>query len=592
MARIRAFVDSDHSFVVWQPDEPIPGCLGFALKRKTVGSDEETVLDTWVGFAGDTAPPGTKRPSTEWPIQRLMWSDYAPERKPVTYQAVPLTGEKGNLVEDAANATPWSDPVTVTTDVGNGVSAYFNRGIVATQWLSRALRERGGETRAVLTKAIEAPGDRIRNFLGGAVLWKLPKLLDDALQSGGEIHAALFELNDPQLIEALQAFGPRAHVVLSNGTKDEDENADARKALRDKQVDVRDRFVKTSSHFAHNKFLVVSDANGPTAVWTGSTNWTITGLCTQSNNAILIENAEIAGWFRSEWDLLTSAGNDYPDALFVGNDTTRTTALDAGASAQAWFAPVRGTIDLASARERITGAKDGILFLMFNPGPVGTLLNDIVERTAAGSPTFDPELHVHGVVNQDPSTATHPVVGLLHRGELTEADISVVLPAAVDEDQGFWLKELNYSMVMVHSKCIVIDPFGEKPMRDHRLAQHGPEGVGQERRQPRDHRRQPGARRGLRRLRHGRLQPVPLALLPAPGGAGRRARDRGGRGRRAHLGGAGRRRHLAEQVLHRGRRAARARVLAARLITPAWAGGRAGRRSCPPRRRSCPAGSA
>src|SRR5215470_4461172 len=357
MAQIRAYVDSDHAFIVWESDAPIPGCRGFALRRKLSGSGAETILDTWVGFAGDTAPPGTKRPSTKWPIQRFTWSDYDPPREPVSYQATPLIGDKDDLVEDAAHATGWSEPTVVTADAGEGISAYFNRGVVATQWLSGALRARGGETRAVLTDVIKTPGDRIRNFLGGAVLWRLPRLLNDALQSAGEIHAALFELNDPQLIGALQAFGPRAHVVLANGTNKDDENLAARKALRDCKVDVHDRMVSTSSHLAHNKFLVVSDASGPTAVWTGSTNWTMTGLCTQSNNAILIESPEIASWYRSEWDQLVSAGNDYPDGLFTGNAVTRQMTLAAPAAAaaptaappaaaQVWFAPVRGTIDL------------------------------------------------------------------------------------------------------------------------------------------------------------------------------------------------------------------------------------------------------
>ncbi len=125
---------------------------------------------------------------------------------------------------------------------------------------------------------------------------------------------------------------------------------------------------------------------------------------------------------------------------------------------------MRNTVDLQSARERINAARDGILFLMFNPGPAGTLLNDIIERTTPASATYDPNLHVHGVLNQDPSTTAHPVVGLFHRGDLTEADVDVVLPAAVDSDFAFWLKELNYSLVMVHSKCIVLDPFGAKPV--------------------------------------------------------------------------------------------------------------------------------
>ena len=460
MAAIRAFVDSDHSLVVWKLDAPIQNCRGFALKRRTGDTPaEEDVLDTWVGFAGDTAPPGTKRPSSEWPIQRYIWSDYNPPRdKAVSYRAVPMIGSKDALQEDAGQATAWSNPVTVSADVGDGISAYFNRGVVATQWLSREMRARGPENRTALTELIKTPQDRVRNFLGGAVLWRLPRLLNETLQSGGEIHAALFEL-----IEALTTFGAKAHVVLANGSKLPDENAEARQTLKNAGVEVHDRIVG-ASHFAHNKFLAISDANGPTSVWTGSTNWTITGLCTQSNNALLVENGELANWYLSEWQALVDAGNDYPADLFNENDQARTVALGSDAtSSQVWFAPVRNTVDLESARERINAAHDGILFLMFNPGPAGTLLNDIVERTTPGSASFDPNLHVHGVLNQDPSTTAHPIVGLFHRGDLTEADIDVVLPAAVDSDFAFWLKELSYSLVMVHSKCIVLDPFGTKP---------------------------------------------------------------------------------------------------------------------------------
>ena len=237
------------------------------------------------------------------------------------------------------------------------------------------------------------------------MLWRLPQLMAEALDAGDEIHAALFELKDTQLVELLQAFGDRAHVILANGAQTDDENADARAALRDSGVDVRDRLV-TSSHFAHNKYLVVSDGGGGRAVWTGSTNWTTTGLCTQSNNAILIENREIAAWYRAEWDQLASAGSEYPSDLFVANDVVRATSPAPATTAQVWFAPVRGTIDLLSGRERIVGAEQGILFMMFNPGPVGTLLNDIVERTSPASPTYDPALHVHGVINQDPSTTS------------------------------------------------------------------------------------------------------------------------------------------------------------------------------------------
>jgi hypothetical protein len=87
----------------------------------------------------------------------------------------------------------------------------------------------------------------------------------------------------------------RAHIVLGNGSvkhKGDDGNADARDALR--MCDVRDRMTAPRA-LAHNKYLVLCDAHQtPQAVWTGSTNWTETGLCTQANNAVLIRNVALA----------------------------------------------------------------------------------------------------------------------------------------------------------------------------------------------------------------------------------------------------------------------------------------------------------
>jgi len=65
---------------------------------------------------------------------------------------------------------------------------------------------------------------------------------------------------------------------------------------------------------------------------------------------------------------------------------------------------------LAYARKLINAAKEGILFLFFNPGHfVGadqpeikwTLLQNILVRHHAGSPNYNPNLYVRGVVNQE-----------------------------------------------------------------------------------------------------------------------------------------------------------------------------------------------
>ena len=54
----------------------------------------------------------------------------------------------------------------------------------------------------------------------------------------------------------------------------------------------------------HNKFMVLSQNNAPVAVLTGSTNWTSTGLCTQTNNALVIDSPVVAQHYMAYWNTL------------------------------------------------------------------------------------------------------------------------------------------------------------------------------------------------------------------------------------------------------------------------------------------------
>jgi hypothetical protein len=128
-----------------------------------------------------------------------------------------------------------------------------------------------------LAKAITDPQDQIRWFLAGPARDKLVALLSAAVADKAHIYAALFELDDPELLTLLKALKKRAHIVLGNGSvkkKGQDENKDARDELS--VCDLKDR-MSAPRALAHNKFLVACDAGKqPQAVWTGSTNWTKT----------------------------------------------------------------------------------------------------------------------------------------------------------------------------------------------------------------------------------------------------------------------------------------------------------------------------
>ena len=464
--KVRVYHNGDDVFIAWKPDGIIPECRGFGLLRRR--NEVEEVVSTWVGFEGQQAADGERRASTNWPIQKYQWTDYmAQPGDEVAYRVLPMVGpDKDNLRPDPATASEWTEPVTLSHMVSPGVEVLFNRGIVASQWVSRRLGVTGHDLQnQTLDRVIATPGDKLRSYLAGPLGDRLFALLAEAVTEKREIYAALFELDDPQLIDALLAIGSRAHLVLANGSvekKGQDENAAARAALIAGQVEVHDRMCAPRA-LGHNKFLVICDVDGsPRWVWTGSQNWTMTGLCTQANNSVLIDDPQLAAQYRSQWDQLREAGEVTPASLKQSNTLPRDQQVDK-AGVRLWFTPTIEYADLVDTRKIIANAQQAVLFLMFNPGPRDSLLNAILDLARA--PHAGSRLYFRGVLNQDPSTKPNPV-GLFDQKNREYADYDVVLPAAIDKATDFFraeLKKLDRAFAMVHSKVIVVDPFGDRP---------------------------------------------------------------------------------------------------------------------------------
>lgn len=464
----KVYANSDDTLVVWKVDAPIPDCRGFAIYRRRGGSQKLELLSNRVGWDEDDKL--REAPSTKWPIQRFTWTDYkARAGEVVSYRIVPMVGDRNQLRPNEELASPWTAEITLRPDGHNGIAAFFNRGIVASQWLSRVLGEGESSVRQrKLREIIEDPGDRTRGFLGGELRAAMLRLLGDARKRKVDVYAALYELDDPELTDALVALGKKAHVVLANGStkkKTKDPNKAAREALREAGAEVHDRMT-APRHLAHNKFLVVTDDAGvPQQVWTGSTNWSKTGLCTQGNNGILFTHPKLAAVFHTQWEQLRDAESSFDRAALAEINSKSEEIKDDGRSYKVWFTPVNDEADLDEARELIEGAKRGILFAMFNPGPRGTLLNAITKRRG------DPTLIVQGIVNQDPANPNdeedeEQVQIFRNKQKTLKGSFQIALPAAIDKRVSFWipeLKKLNGTWAMVHSKVIVIDPFGPEP---------------------------------------------------------------------------------------------------------------------------------
>jgi phosphatidylserine/phosphatidylglycerophosphate/cardiolipin synthase-like enzyme len=463
--KLKVYHNGDDVFIAWKPTGIVEHCRGFALLRRRNGVEE--VVSTWVGFADEDHEEGERRASINWPIQKYQWTDYmANPGDTLQYRVIPMIGpDKNKLSSDHKNASDWSEEFKLSHEVSPKMEVYFNRGIVASQWVSRRLgiSDDNLQTKK-LRQIIETPNDPFRNYLAGPLGERLFKLLADAAKNKYHVYGALYELDDKQLQDGLKKLKKHAHIVLANGSVKkvgEDQNADAREDLSG-VVDLHDRMISPRA-LGHNKFLVVCDGNhSPRWVWTGSQNWTKTGLCTQANNSVLIDDHALAREYRKQWDLLKESGDETTDELKDSNTEPRDATVS-GLPVRLWFTPTVGQVDLEEATALIENSKQSILFLMFNPGPKDTLLNAIVAKARKKAKK---KLYVHGVVNQDPSTEKNPVE-LFDSANSEKADYEVVLPAAIDKTTAYWaaeMKKLPQTFAMVHSKVVLIDALGDNPI--------------------------------------------------------------------------------------------------------------------------------
>src|SRR5215831_5768945 len=313
-----ALANNDVVLVAWRYAQPIDGCLGFEVSRQENGTTADgnwVPLPAWVGFKGDENPQWTQKTTTLWPIQKFEWKDLTAARgKSYGYRIVPMVGTPGNLEPQMRHAL-YTNTASLTPQRGS-FSVYFNRGILSTQFVAHQIKSgtEGTPNYRVLKSRIDQPGDPLRSALAGQIIEGVEVLLDRAVTKGGSCYAALYELDDTELVQRLAGMKEgQLHLILSNAGTADATNAPARQTLHESGVDITDRFLPTN-HIGHNKFVAYVDAaNEPKAVLLGSTNWTDTGLCAQSNNALVVESASLADAYVAYWKQLKSDEKQGPE---------------------------------------------------------------------------------------------------------------------------------------------------------------------------------------------------------------------------------------------------------------------------------------
>jgi phosphatidylserine/phosphatidylglycerophosphate/cardiolipin synthase-like enzyme len=494
--KLRVYTNEDDALLFWSIADPIDACRGFAIERRKRNGNgnakaTECFLANRVGFEHDDLPsdPGEDqdpepltKPSTEWPFQRFSWTDHdANTGDTVSYRVIPvIRNDAGELERVNSMASEWSPERTLGEQKSSTFRPFFNRGFVMSQFMARFLKEKKLSLKQFKETIRDKDDETIRLFLSGDLRVELLNQLEIARKEKTDVHAALFELSDDELVDALCALGRKAHVVLANGSvtkrKDEtatearkrDENEKARKRLTKAKVEVEvdNRFISPGA-LGHNKFLVRMGKNGkPAVVWTGSTNWAPTGLCTQVNNGLLIGDPGIAQVYLDQWTRLRTAGSAFPKDLIDENSRPKTVPGANDVRSIVWFTRARKGVDLDALRDEVQHARDGILFLMFMPGSTG-LFSTVAARSA------EPNLYVRGVVSELPHGRDDESVldvNLIAGGTHTSMHLDIIQPEGVRHPFARFAEEVTRKQFLggighaiIHSKVVVIDPFSSDP---------------------------------------------------------------------------------------------------------------------------------
>jgi phosphatidylserine/phosphatidylglycerophosphate/cardiolipin synthase-like enzyme len=485
-----AFSNNDIAVAAWTFGGRLKDCLGFAIYRTDVKAGTETCLPALATFPGQDA--SANRTTAQDPVQKFFWKDvYAKRGGSYRYRIVPMAGAPGALAPMAVGSLT-TNIVQLTPDYGL-LSAYFNRGMLATQATARALHTEGDLSgmKTELLRRIADPTDQLRIDLAGDMIEAMTMLPDEAAEKNCKVWCALYEFEDTQLIGSLKALKGNANLILSNmpgkvdGTQTDDTYETERVAARAAGVNVIDRMMP-SGHIGHNKFTILDDG-GPKAVQFGSTNWTDRALCAQSNNTVIARSPKVAAAYMEYWNDLKSdtdaAGGKGKQAAPLrtadGGGPVSVELEDGSGTVDLWFSPNTGKArgrthaneptppDLKEVFDLIAGAKQAVLFVAFEPGEPSII--DAVAKAQDANPA----LFVRGTVKVAKAAQDFAVAiksdadgdgagAKLPDGQKVPVDYRVIPAVGIKDPVGLWETELNSAgFAITHSKFVVIDPFSD-----------------------------------------------------------------------------------------------------------------------------------
>jgi phosphatidylserine/phosphatidylglycerophosphate/cardiolipin synthase-like enzyme len=285
------------------------GLLGFSVHRADETENEQYWLKGFRTFEEtfENPPSGSLVSTQEHPVQDFVWSDFTakPDHQYI-YKVVPVYGQPKNLTYGPAVEVK----VATEKEADDVHSVYFNRGVVGSQAYAREFHN--------------VSPDKLQGAEQVAAFKWLSRGLEEAMlafvaqasRRGFGLRAAVYEFSYEPVIAALGKAQKQCQDVQIVYDARIPSGAKAGGASK-KRVAAVKRLLKkygltgvstprtdSGNYISHNKFIVLLKGAQPVAVWTGSTNFTESGIFGQSNVGHVVRDPEVAKAYLDYWTRL------------------------------------------------------------------------------------------------------------------------------------------------------------------------------------------------------------------------------------------------------------------------------------------------
>jgi phosphatidylserine/phosphatidylglycerophosphate/cardiolipin synthase-like enzyme len=448
----------------WKQGAPPKDFVGFAIEYKEPGGSKFFPLRNRISFADANGKVSPAALSSRFsPIQKFRWVHFprnAEKDGPFTYRVTPVFM---NSKEELSYGEHQEAAIVLRRVTYPGkLNVAFTRGFVSSQ----AFVDRyGAEAIPKLLPAKADDGLQFKSTLAEAeqaLAWMgfearsaILEVLDQAIaDKTAEVCAAVYDLNEPAIVNRYKALGKRLRIIIDNdGAHGKRGSAETRAAaLLAKSAGANHVKRQHMGKLQHNKIIVINGRKVQAAVC-GSTNHSWRGLFVQNNNAIVVHGAKPVAVFKAAFENYWNVANDSVAAFSSTQSAGWNDLKLRGIDVVAAFSPrSKANAILGGIAQDIASAESSLLFsLAFLYQTPGAVLKAIQKLKK------DKRVFSYGISDRRVKGLADKASGI--DVQKPDGTVTTVNPAALTRDapEPFKSEPTGGSGARLHHKFVVID---------------------------------------------------------------------------------------------------------------------------------------